>query len=197
LAQRYRNTNNVAVGFFGDGATGTGNFHEGINMAAVLRVPAIFVCENNLYAQFTPARDAVPIDDIAIRAQGYGIPGEIVDGQDVIAVHQAVQKAIARARAGEGPSLIECKTYRYGEHCQGMDADRTEEEMAAWKARDPIKLMASRLIDQGVANQPHLEMLDEAIMAELESAINYAETADDPQPGDALAHIFANTGDRQ
>jgi len=194
LAQQYRNTSHVALGFFGDGATGTGNFHEGINLAAVLGVPAIFICENNLYAQFTPARYAVPVTDIAIRAQGYGIPGEAVDGQDVVAVHQAVQKAVARARAGKGPSLVECKTYRYGEHCQGMDAERTEQEMTAWKARDPIALLASKLLIEGVAKMAELETMNEEIMLELEAAIAFAEAAADPRPETALTPLFANEG---
>jgi TPP-dependent pyruvate/acetoin dehydrogenase alpha subunit len=184
----------VALGFFGDGASGTGNFHEGINMAAVLKVPAIFICENNMYAQLTPARDAVPIEDIASRAAGYGIPGAVVDGQDVVAVHEAVQAAVARARKGEGPSLIECKTYRYGEHCQGLDAERTQEEIAAWKARDPIKLLGDSLLQRKVVDAARLEEMDREIIKELQEAMAYAEASPAPHPGDALKYIFAPVG---
>jgi len=194
LALKYRRTDNVVVGFFGDGASGTGNFHEGINLAAVLEVPAIFICENNLYAQLTAARYAVPVEDIAIRAAGYGIPAEIVDGQDVVAVHEAVQKAVARARAGEGPGLIECKTYRYGEHCQGLDAKRAPEEIAAWKERDPIKLLSDLLLQREVVDSVSLEEIDKEIREALQEAIEYAEASPAPQPGDALKYTYAPVG---
>ena len=191
LALKYRKTTNVAVGFFGDGASGTGSFHEGINMAAVLRVPAIFICENNLYAQLTAARDALPVEDIAVRAAGYGIPGEVVDGQDVVAVHEAVQKAVDRAREGKGPSLIECKTYRYGEHCPGLDAARSSEEIAAWKARDPIELLADVLLHKGIADASGLSALDQEVHSELLEALAYAEGSPNPQPEDAAKPIYA------
>jgi len=194
LALKYRKTDNVAVGFFGDGASGTGNFHEGINLAAVLKVPAVFICENNLYAQFTAARDAVPIKDIAIRAAGYGIPGETVDGQDILAVHEAVQRAVARARAGQGPSLIECKTYRYGEHCPGLDAKRTPQEIAAWRERDPIKILGDILLQKGIADAAHMEEMDQEIRKELQEAIEYAEASPLPQPGDAIKYVYAPVG---
>ena len=197
LALKYRKTDNVAVGFFGDGASGTGNFHEGINLAAVLRVPAVFVCENNLYAQFTAACDGLPIRDIASRAAGYGIPGEVVDGQDVIAVHEAVQRAVARARAGNGPSLIECKTYRYGEHCQGMDAKRAPEEIAAWRERDPIRLLGEALLQKESVAPARLEEMDKQIRQDLEEAMEYAEGCPAPSPRDALQFIFAPVGGGQ
>ena len=197
LALKYRKTDRVAVGFFGDGASGTGNFHEGINLAAVLQVPAIFVCENNLYAQFTAACDAIPVEDIAIRAAGYGIPGEVVDGQDVVAVHEVVGRAVKRARAGNGPSLIECKTYRYGEHCQGMDAERAREEIAAWKERDPIRLLGDALEQKGCVDPVRLEEIDRAICKDLEEALEYAEACPAPPPGEALKYIFAPVGGQE
>jgi len=194
LALKYRGTDDVAVGFFGDGASGTGNFHEGINLAAVLRVPAVFVCENNLYAQFTAACDGLPIRDIATRAAGYGIPGEVVDGQDVIAVYEAVQTAVARAREGKGPSLIECKTYRYGEHCQGIDAQRAPEEIAAWRERDPIRILGEALLQRGCVDPIGLEAIDTQIRKDLQEALEYAEGCPAPRPGDALQHVFAPAG---
>jgi pyruvate dehydrogenase E1 component alpha subunit len=194
FALRYRKTDNVAVGFFGDGASGTGNFHEGINLAAVLKVPAILICENNLYAQLTAGRDAIPIEDIAIRAAGYGIPGEVVDGQDVVAVHEAVQRAVTRARKREGPSLIECKTYRYGEHCQGIDAKRPLKEIATWKERDPIGLVADLLLRRGIIDSTRLDEMDKKIGEELQEAIEYAETSLAPHPDEALKYGYAPTG---
>jgi len=120
LSARVRGTDQVTLCFFGDGASNEGSFHESLNLAAIWKLPVVFLCENNLYGATTPARDVVAVEDIADRAAGYGIPGEIVDGQDALAVHGVALRAVARARRGDGPSLVEAKTYRYGEHAEGF-----------------------------------------------------------------------------
>jgi pyruvate dehydrogenase E1 component alpha subunit len=179
LAAKKRGAGQVTVCFFGDGASNRGTLHEAMNLATLWKLPIVYVCHNNLYAQFMPIKDAYPREDIADIAAGYGIPGVIVDGQDVIAVHEVVQAAVARARAGEGPSLIECKTYRYRAHAEGVPdvshADpRPPEEIEAWKRRDPIKLMGENLVQQGVATQDELDKIDAEASAEIQEAERFA-----------------------
>jgi len=158
LACKKNGRGQVTVCGFGDGSSNRGTLHEGMNMAAVWKLPIVWVCENNLYAQWMPIKDAYAREDIADLAGGYNMPGVVVDGQDVIAVHEAVQAAVERARAGEGPSLIECKTYRYRAHSEGgsdiVHVDtRPAEEVEAWKKRDPIKLFREKLVEQGVITE--------------------------------------------
>ncbi|HEY3418170.1 MAG TPA: thiamine pyrophosphate-dependent dehydrogenase E1 component subunit alpha, partial [Armatimonadota bacterium] len=143
FSARHRGSRQIALAFFGDGASNQGTFHETLNMAAVWMLPVVFFCENNCYAMSTPARCMVSVGDIAARAAGYGMPGEIIDGNDVLAVQQAVQQAAQRARAGEGPTLIEAKTYRQLGHSRGdLRVYRTREEEAEWATRDPIRQFA-------------------------------------------------------
>ena len=151
-------TDRVSVAFFGDGAANNGAFHEGLNLATAWKLPAIFVCENNLYATEVPIGKATGNPNIAARAAAYGLPGIAVDGNDVLAVHRAAGEAVARARAGGGPTLIECRTYRTRAHAEGMrDAGyRTQEEIAAWKERDPIKLFRERVLADGSATEADL-----------------------------------------
>jgi len=175
LAAKKRGKRQVVLCFFGDGASNRGTLHEAMNLATLWKLPIVYVCHNNLYAQYTPIKDAYPREDIADLAGGYGIPGVIVDGQDVIAVHEAVQAAVARARSGEGPSLIECKTYRYRTHSEGVPdvshADpRPPEEIEAWKKRDPIKLFGEALLAQGILSQDELDRIDKDVTAEVEAA---------------------------
>src|SRR5215217_8573095 len=146
-------TDRVSVGFFGDGAVNNGAFHEGVNLAAIWDLPVIFVCENNLYATEVAFQYATRNTDVAERARSYGIPGIAVDGNDVLAVYEAAEAAVARARAGRGPTLIEGRTYRTRPHAEGMrDAGyRTPEEIEDWKTRDPIALLKQRLLDRGLA----------------------------------------------
>ncbi len=142
---------NVALTFMGDGATNIGTFHESLNMAAVWRAPVVFVVVNNLYGEYSPLRTTTPIDDLAERAVAYGIPGEIVDGQDVDVVYASVAAATARARRGDGPTLLEMKTYRYRGHSRSDPAKyRPDGELDAWKGRDPIDILGHRLVDEGV-----------------------------------------------
>ena len=155
---KIRGLDRVAVSFFGDGGANIGTVHEGMNLAAVKDAPVIFVCENNLYGTSTHQSLAMRIEDIAKRAAGYGMPGAVVDGMDVLAVHQAAEKAVRRARAGKGPTLLECKTYRYTGHSRGDPCGyRSKEEVAHWKARDPIPRCHKILIEQFAKSEAALD----------------------------------------
>lgn len=181
LTTKYKESGKVTVCFFGDGAVNTGAFHEAVNLAAVWKLPVIFVCENNLYAMSTPVKEAFPIQDIAERAQAYGIPGVVVDGMDVLAVKEAVEKAAERARQGEGPTLIECKTYRYLGHSKNDPrAYRTKEEEKQWKERDAIRRYRKWLLDNGHVREEGLKAIDEAVEKEVEEAILFAERSPYP-----------------
>jgi pyruvate dehydrogenase E1 component alpha subunit len=193
LAFRMRRTDQVAVCFFGDGSTNTGAFHEGLNLASVWNLPVVFVCENNQFAESTPQRVHQKIKDISVRAVAYDIPGETVDGMDVLEVYRVAGEAIARARAGGGPSLVECKTYRFHGHYVGDPgtAYRRSEDVEEWRQRDPIPTFARTLIAEGVATQAELTALDEAVQRELEEAIRFAEASPEPDLEDALQDIYA------
>ncbi len=185
-------TDRVSVAFFGDGATNNGAFHEGLNLASAWNLPVIFVCENNLYATEVPLGKATRNPDIAARAAGYGLPGVAVDGNDVLAVYQAAGEAVARARAGGGPALIECRTYRTRAHAEGMrDAGyRTPEEVAAWKARDPITLWRGRLLADGSAAEAELASIEAEVKALAEEAGRFAEASPLPDPATVSQHVF-------
>ena len=192
FASAYRDDGRVTACFFGDGASNEGAFHEAINMAAVLKAPLVFVCENNLYGEWSPIAGTTSVSDIADRAAAYGIPGVIVDGQDIMAVHEAAAEAIARARRGEGPTLLECKTYRYYDHV-GRDfgmLDRDEDEVASWRARDPIDLWRKELAERGVLSEADADTITERIAAEMEDAIVFAEASPDPVPEDLMRDIY-------
>ena len=183
----------VSVVFFGDGASNEGSFHEAMNLAAAWNLPLLFVCENNLYAEMTPFNQTVKEVDIAKRAVGYGIPGEAVDGNDVLAVREAALKAVARARAGQGPTLLELKTYRHGGHFQGDPCKyRTREEEVDWKLRDPIRLFREALLKDGSFGEPEIEALESTITSEIAEAIEYAIASPDPVPSDALDYVYAD-----
>ena len=193
-AMKMQGTGGVAVCFFGDGATGRGEFHEGLNLAALLKSPVVFVCENNLYFQTVPGDVGLPIQDIADRGAGYGIPAEVVDGQDVLAVHEATQRAIERARSGGGPTLLECKTYRFMSHYPSMLREmRPPEEIAAWKRRDPISVLGKKLADLGYLDGDAVDEIESAIKKELEESIVLAEATPAPGPADALTHVYAES----
>jgi 2-oxoisovalerate dehydrogenase E1 component len=174
----------VGVAFFGDGGSNNGAFHEGINMATAWQLPVIFVCENNLYATEVAFKYASKSPSIAGRAQGYGLPGFEVDGNDVLAVYQAAGEAVARARAGNGPTLLECKTYRFRPHSEGMrdTGYRTQEEVDAWKQRDPIMIFKSCLLEQGIAAQAELQALVTEVQKIAEEAATWARQSPMPDP---------------
>jgi len=192
LSARLRGTDQVAVCFFGDGAANQGTFHEGINMAAVWKLPVIFVCENNLYSTWTPVRSVTSVEDIAERAKGYGIPGIIVDGMDVIKVYEAGRTAIQRAREGKGPTLIECKTYRFTGHYvgdPGMEY-RPREEIEAWMKRDPIKKLQTVLLESKQVSMDELKKIEEQVAEEVEKAVEYALNSPFPSPEEAIENVF-------
>ena len=193
FANKCRGRGQVAVAFFGDGATNIGAFHEAANMACALHLPIVFACENNEYGEFTPRNKTMAITDIVDRAVGYGMPGVIVDGMDVVAVHEAATEAVARARRGEGPSLIESKTYRFYNHhgVQNLGLKyRTDDEVAVWKERDPIFSFEERLIEAGTASAEEIEQVWAELRADIAAAIQFAEDSPLPEPDQLMANIY-------
>jgi len=191
LAFKLRRSDQVAVCFFGEGASNEGAFHEGLNFAAVQHLPIVYVCENNIYGASTPYHAVSLVSDVAERASAYGIPGCIVDGMDVMAVFQAAAEAIAACRAGRGPILLECKTYRFIGHSR-TDARgyRSKEEEAEWKERDPITRLARTLAAAGVA-QATLSQLESEVTAEIDDAVEYARSSPDATPDQAFEGVYA------
>ena len=183
----------VAVAFFGDGAVNNGAFHEGLNMASIWKLPVLFVCENNQFATEVPFRYAAGNPSVASRASGYGMPGIELDGNDVLAIHEAARLAVTRARAGEGPTLIECKTYRTRPHSEGMGdyTYRTREEVAAWRDRCPIKRLRALLIAEAPAFEARLQEIDAELAAEIAAASQAAEAAPPPEGSTATYHVYS------
>jgi 2-oxoisovalerate dehydrogenase E1 component len=195
LSARVRGTDQCAATFFGDGASSIGMFHESINMAAIWKLPVIFVCENNLYAESTSYEYSVAGQDVAARASGYGIPGILVDGMDVLAVYQATAEAVARARRGEGPTLIEARTYRYYGHFVGDDPHRyrSVEEEQAYRARDPIAQLRSIVTEQELLSAAELDAVDERVAALIEQSVQFAEQSPLPDPREVLTDVLPPT----
>ena len=192
LAQKLMKTDRVVVCFFGDGASNTGNFHESLNMASLWNLPVIFVCENNLYAMSVPWTKATKLPDVASRACAYGIPGEVVDGMDVLAVRGAVVKAAERARRGEGPTLIEAKTYRWFGHSHSDPrAYRTRTEEAEWKERDPITVMKDNLQVVKMLTDGEFESLENATDAKLEKSMEFSNASPEPKAEDVDTDVYA------
>ncbi|MFQ5856634.1 MAG: pyruvate dehydrogenase complex E1 component subunit beta [Anaerolineae bacterium] len=192
LAQKLQNTGRVVLCFFGDGAVNTGNFHESLNLAGLWNLPVVYVVENNQYAMSVPWKKASSVHDAADRACAYDMPGVVVDGQDVLAVREAVCRAVERARRGEGPSLIEVKTYRWFGHSHSDPrAYRTKEEEAAWKQRDPIKLLKAKLEDLGMLTESEYEQLDQTVQEKLAQAMDYAEASPEPDPDELYTDVYA------
>ncbi|MBX7235006.1 MAG: thiamine pyrophosphate-dependent dehydrogenase E1 component subunit alpha [Caldilineales bacterium] len=191
LASKRLGNGRVAVSFFGEGASNEGAFHETLNMAAIWQLPVVFVCENNLYAASTPVSWVFKVEDVASRASAYGIPGEIVDGNDVLAVYEAAGRAVERARSGGGPTLLECKTYRLVGHSRSDPRTyRTKEEEADWAGRDPLPRLASHLLASGQATEATLAAIDQEVTAAIDDAVAFAEASPSPRPEDALNHVF-------
>lgn len=193
FTNRYLKNGNVAVTFFGDGASNEGAFHEAANLAAVYKLPLILVCENNGYGEFTPQDQQSAVKDIADRAVGYGMPGVIVDGMDAVAVYETAAAAVERARAGGGPTLVEAKTYRYFDHVglKGMGLSyRTDEEVEEWKKRDPIQLLEARLTEQDVLTHDQISEIYSQIEAEADEAIQFATDSPHPEPELLLQDVY-------
>jgi pyruvate dehydrogenase E1 component alpha subunit len=194
FAAKSKGTNHVAVAFFGDGASNTGAFHEGINIAAAWKLPVIFVCENNLYAISTRTTRSTPIDNIADRAASYGIPGVIADGMDVMAVYELVHKAVERARKGQGPTLVECKTYRfYGSFEGDPQRYRTKSEREEWQMKDPLNF-GEKLVNMGVLTDADLQKIDQEVKSAVEEAVKYAQESPYPEPEEVTKDLFASAG---
>ncbi|MCL5947356.1 MAG: thiamine pyrophosphate-dependent dehydrogenase E1 component subunit alpha [Chloroflexi bacterium] len=187
-----RGSREVALCFFGDGGANHGAFHEGINFAATLKLPAIFLCENNHYAQYQPVTQDLPVSNVADRAAAYGIPGVIVDGADVLAVYAATRRAAERARAGEGPTLIEAKTYRFEGHFLGdPESYRAKEEVAAARTeRDPLTRFATLLTQLGLAGAEDFQRYDDAVRQEVAAAVAFAESSPEPSPDLLLTDVY-------
>ena len=192
LAFQMRGEDRVAVPFTGDAGANTGNWHEGMNLASVWRLPVIFVLENNHYGVSTRIEDMVNIEDLSIRASGYGVPGVRVDGFDVLAVHDAAAAAVARARAGEGPTLIVTESYRIDGHYAGEpEVYRDRAEVEAWRTRDPIARFRAQLLDEGGVAADELDAITTRVKAEIEEALAFAEASPEPDPATATDYIYA------
>jgi pyruvate dehydrogenase E1 component alpha subunit len=193
LAMKLQKKDSVALHFFGDGASNRGDFHEALNMAGVLKLPIVYVCDNNCYAMTVSAECAMAIKDIAVRAAGYGFPGLAVDGNDVLAVYEATREAIARARRGEGPTLIECKTYRFLGHSIGDPQEyRTAEEVHSWKKKDPIQRLESSLKKKRLLSDSQVKETYRSVSEEIEQAVQFAESSPMPVFEDAQASVYAD-----
>src|SRR5437867_4587088 len=183
---------NVVVAYFGEGASNTGDFHEALNFAGVQRLPILFICENNQYAYSVPLEKSMAIDDVADRAESYGFDGVAINGNDVLAVYQATQGALARARSGDGPTLIECKTYRWQGHSEHDKAfQRSDEEPAVWKSRDPIPSFTTYLRARHVLDDEKLKETEARVTSTIDAAVEFAMNAPDPRPEDAVTDLYA------
>ena len=196
LGSQLQGNDRVAVSFFGDGASNEGAFHESINLAAIWKLPVIFLCENNQYAVTSSFKDMVASENISDRAASYAIPGVLVDGQDVLAMHEAVTQAVVRARSGQGPSLIEGRTYRYYDHSLGLNrivqTYRSEEELESWKQRDPIDIHEALLLSQDIATQAEIDQMVDEIMKQIDDAVEFARESPYPEPSELFDDMFAN-----
>jgi len=192
LSIKLRGTDQVVACFFGEGASNQGTFHEGINMAAVWALPVLFVCENNLYAMGTRQSRVMAIENVADRASAYGIPGTVVDGNDVLAVYEAAHEAVVRARQGKGPTLIECKTYRHKGHSRADPATyRPKEEVEKWLKRDPISRFKKRLLEEGFLTEKEANQIEEDVIRAVEDAVKFAIQSPYPTPEEALEDVYA------
>jgi TPP-dependent pyruvate/acetoin dehydrogenase alpha subunit len=196
LASKVKKSGEVTLAFFGDGASNNGTFHESINMAAAWKLPVVYLCENNEYGVSVNIHSVTNTATIAVRAKGYDIPGVTVDGNDVLAVYEAVKEAVAYARAGNGPSLVECKTYRMRGHYEGDPATyRPKEITAEWQEKDPIKLYCQYLLDSGVSRE-EIDAVAAATTAEIEAAYDLALTSPSAEVSDTRLDVYASDNER-
>jgi pyruvate dehydrogenase E1 component alpha subunit len=191
LSAKMRKTDQVAVCFFGEGGANEGVVHEAMNMAAVWKLPVLFVCENNLYAASTPMTTSFAIENIADRASAYGMPGCIVDGNDVLAVRRVAAEAVERARSGGGPTLIECKTYRLVGHSRSDPRTyRSHEEEAEWQTRDPLVRLQKLLENELNVKHEEVERIEQQVVGLIDDAVAFAESSPSPSPEDTLKHVY-------
>jgi pyruvate dehydrogenase E1 component alpha subunit len=192
LAFKFQKRDNVAVAFFGEGASNEGDFHEAMNLAAIWNLPVVFVCENNLYGASTHFKLVCKLEDVADRAASYGMPSAICDGNDVFSVYDCVGEAVARARAGGGPTLVECKTYRRGGHSRSdANAYRDKEEEKVWLARDPIPMAQKKLMSMGILTQSDIARIDDEIEKEMQDATEFAVNSPLPSPDECFTDLWA------
>ncbi|HEX3703407.1 MAG TPA: thiamine pyrophosphate-dependent dehydrogenase E1 component subunit alpha [Vicinamibacterales bacterium] len=192
LTFKMEQTDRVVVAYFGEGASNVGDFHEALNFAGVQRLPVVFVCENNQYAYSVPLEKSMAIDDVADRAESYGFEGVSINGNDVLAVYQSTVGAIAHARSGEGPTLIECKTYRWHGHSEHDKAFyRSDEELAMWKSRDPIPTFTTYLQARHVLDDAKLKEIEARVKDTIDDAVEYAANAPEPRLEDAVTDLYA------
>ncbi len=192
LSAQKRGTDQVCLCFFGDGASNTTRFHEGINLASIWKLPVVYVIENNLYGESTHVSYAMNIPNVADRACAYGIPGKIVDGNDVLAVYETVGEAVARARKGEGPTIVECKTYRWHGHYIGdPETYKPKEEVEEWKKKDPIPRFQKYLIENKILSEEGTNKIDLEMNEEIDQAVKFADESPFPEPEETLEDVYA------
>jgi len=192
LTFKMEKTDNVVIAYFGEGASNVGDFHEALNFAGVQQLPVVFVCENNQYAYSVPIEKSMAIDDVADRAESYGFEGVSINGNDVLAVYQSTLGAINHARRGDGPTLIECKTYRWRGHSEHDKAFyRSDEELAMWKSRDPIPTFTTYLRARHVLDDAKAKDIEQRVKKVIDEAVEYAMDAKDPAPGEAVTDLYA------
>ena len=192
LSLKMRRSDEIVMGFFGDGAANQGCFHEALNMAAIWSLPIVYVCENNQYGMSMSTRRALAIERIAQRADAYGIPGVTVDGNDVLEVYEAARKAVETARSGEGPILLECVTYRWKGHSKSdQELYRTKEELQAWKKKDPIARFRKLLVSEGVITKEEVATIEEEANRTIATALEYAQSSPEPDVDTILEGVYA------
>jgi pyruvate dehydrogenase E1 component alpha subunit len=191
LSSQMRETDEVTLCFFGDGAANQGSFHEALNLGSIWSLPLVYICENNLYAMSTPQSYHSNVEHLAERSKAYGIPGVVADGNEVLDVYEKTKKAVKRARSGKGPTLIECQTYRkLGHYVGDPTVYRTKEEEAEWEARDPILLFGQYLTENGVADQAGLDRIEQEVIEEIDAAVEFAKNSPYPEAEEAMQHVF-------
>jgi len=194
LALRYRGKSNVAFSYFGDGATSRGDWHEGVNLATVQKLPVVFICNNNQYAYSTPLSAQMACEHVADRGPAYGMPAEIVDGNDVLAVHEATARAVAHARAGLGPYLLECKTFRMTGHSAHDGAEYVPAHLfEEWAKRDPIVRLEEKMLAEGWASRSALDQVHASIRQEVDEAVAWAEKSPYPDPATLLGGVYQDS----
>ena len=197
MGSKMQNTDRVVISFFGDGASNQGACHEAMNLASIWKLPVIFLCENNQYAVTTSFKETVSTENVSDRASAYNMPGVLVDGQDVMAMHEATVHAVQRARAGEGPTLLEAKTYRYEDHSEGLnrilrEPYRTEEEIEFWRQRDPIDIHSKWLLENDVASQEEIDKVQNDVYEAIDDALQFARESPYPDEADLFTDLFAD-----
>jgi pyruvate dehydrogenase E1 component alpha subunit len=191
ISIQFRKSDQIAVCFFGDGGINKGTFHEALNVAAVMKLPVVFACENNQFAQYTAMSRTTAIKDLSLRADSYGIPGTTVDGNDVFAVYAATRTAVGRARSGEGPSLLVLETYRYYGHSVGdAEAYRSKDEVASRRQHDPIPRLEAWLLERKIMDELRRAQIWEEVRGEVEESVAFAVASPDPDPASALDNLF-------